>query len=212
MFEKVMDILENDLEAFTRRAAVELLKRWSSSGAMSDKAHHIFTTMKRLIDDYDWEVKIKAIEFWEEFIKLDKVTIRANGSRETSGKSLSVHGCSNELLEHFCMQGGNEVLFKAIKDHDRSVQKKACQVMLKIYHFLAREKENETHLPAVCLDLSNILSELDLEHLMQKFDSSIDEHTDMKTFLYDVLSSMKLLEESLPAEEDDGTAPSIDCY
>ena len=79
LIDEMVELLSTDTEAFPRRAAVQLLTALFVHSALADSSQphasvstslgsqrrKICSTMTSAMDDFDWEVKAKALEFWE---------------------------------------------------------------------------------------------------------------------------------------------------
>lgn len=79
LIDEMVELLSTDTEAFPRRAAVQLLAALFVRSALADSSQppastspslvsqrrKICSTMISAMDDFDWEVKAKALEFWE---------------------------------------------------------------------------------------------------------------------------------------------------
>ena len=125
VMEKVTDIIQNDTEAFARRAAIDLLvKLWTHDLVDSTRSHDIEKVMQNAIYDFDWEVKLRVLAFWEQVQgALGPQPVKRDGMKRGHDDVINV-------LQPLCDCGGLTVLLEAFDDYDKAVQKKAC-VMLK---------------------------------------------------------------------------------
>jgi len=123
--EKVTAIIQNDTEAFARRAAIDLLaKLWRQDLVDSTRSHDIEKVMQNAIYDFDWEVKLRVLTFWEQVQgALGPQPVKPDGTKRG-------HDDITSVLQPLCDCGGLTVLLEAFDDYDKAVQKKAC-VMLR---------------------------------------------------------------------------------
>lgn len=134
---RVVDIVRNDSEAFPRRAGVDLL------GVLFDhvspvKHEVILATLQHAATkDFDWDVQLKALTFWEKFVEQemeglldsrdgDVLMVTETGQKRKSPDDTGVL----QLLEKFHKSGVLAVLLSALQDSDKSVGEKACQILI----------------------------------------------------------------------------------
>ncbi|PVD39353.1 hypothetical protein C0Q70_01983 [Pomacea canaliculata] len=159
---KVIEVLEEDTEAFARRSAVEFLSTVFASssdcvplhfvhtGALSDLGLLICSALGRVLEDFDWEVKVKALRFWERaampVLGRKSGNCDADSSRECDGAVEStplheVHPHKRKKIDsnipihrglHVLLRAGfGEALCAGLEDYDSSVKELAFSILLR---------------------------------------------------------------------------------
>ena len=78
--------------------------------------------MRDTINDFDWEVKMLVLNFWDRILaRLETGSLKRDSTEQQ---------CTDAVLQAMCDKGALVVLLEAFDDYDKPVQKKAC-VMLK---------------------------------------------------------------------------------
>lgn len=163
-----MNILANDTEAIVRRAAVEFLsaiyfhdQEFQQPSAsittiwtLSQQQQIICQALKTAASDFDWEVKIKALEFWGKAAMTMISGQTCAGSPESCSSAdqspvsksmlhrdrLGIESCSIAescmRLAPLLMVGFEEVLLNGLEDYDSAVREKACSVLSSIHNQL----------------------------------------------------------------------------
>ena len=99
--------------------------------------------MRDAIGDFDWEVKMRVLNFWDKvplrleiqsrkrYVRLEMQSRKHDSARlETcSLKCDSPEQSIDGVLQEICDRGGLVVLMEAFNDYDKPVQKKACMVL-----------------------------------------------------------------------------------
>ncbi|XP_064594378.1 BRCA1-associated ATM activator 1-like [Liolophura sinensis] len=146
---RVVDIVRNDSEAFPRRAGVDLLSVLFSHVSPVNHGVILTTLQLAVTKDFDWDVQVKALNFWEKFVEQEMKGMLHNteadghlpnyaaglGGIQTGQKRKSPdEACVVQLLEKFQKTGVLTVLLSALQDCDQSVGEKACQILIAMKH------------------------------------------------------------------------------
>lgn len=224
-----------DSEAFPRRNAVLYMK-----GLFLHK-HDIYkrieseflTTMADVMSDFDWEVKVKCLEFWECAVEQE---LKLFMSHECIKQTVSL--ISKLLEKNIILQKAVVSVFSGLDDYDPSVCAAACELCLKMKKIIlqtaiiSKETKHEISLPekdnlhkkikletsqseeVVLKDESNTpdcmevqvrrLLETDWEALLRPYTASTDDyHRDQMSLVQDIL---------LHGENVDNEDNILDCY
>ena len=120
LVEHVMNTAVTDTEAFPRRAAVILLSKLREHDL--HPAENIFKVIRKLAYDFDWEVKLKVLEFWKSEIETEHKESQVNGKKRKLSSNTS-------HLERLISIGCCDFLRATLHDEDRSVQLAVCKVL-----------------------------------------------------------------------------------
>lgn len=134
---RVVDIVRNDSEAFPRRAGVDLLGGLFNHVSPVNHEVILATLQHAATKDFDWDVQLKALTFWEKFVEQemeglldscdgDVLMVTETGQKRKSPDDTGVL----QLLEKFHKSGVLAVLLSALQDSDKSVGEKACQILI----------------------------------------------------------------------------------
>lgn len=168
LVDQIVDLLFNDSEAFPRRAAIEFLSvmycRLSSATAAEPEkqslTEKICTTMVSVMYDFDWEVKLKALEFWEIMAEplLARTKCGSDGARcdrqpccvemgaktdEVCQSKLEVteHGragkhklqeTAHHILQDLLNKGFGKAASAGADDYDSAVKQKALKILARV--------------------------------------------------------------------------------
>lgn len=200
---------------------MDLVTTLAGLDRVPSRSSQLYGLMDTAVQDPDWEVKVKVIAFWEKHIQSFYPQILAEELINDVGEGHSPQSTDTFIhaMNSLCSTGGSNVLILAARDHDKFVQKKSCQLLLKIkqsFHFKNSVNVDVANLSSgyssvAVKFISEILS-MDIENLLEDIERSMDDHKNPEAFLTDVLASMKPANVGIPLIEDDGTTPSIDCY
>ncbi|KAK7508046.1 hypothetical protein BaRGS_00001011 [Batillaria attramentaria] len=157
----------------SRREAVRLLSAiyQQSLPGSADLRQVICATLKSALRDSDWEVKVKALEFFELVLspllcsdadgvssdtQRDAKPTPRKHKHDTDEETKS--GGDLEILASLLETGLEEALFTAAEDYDNSVSEKACDILLRLQectslpqHSLSKlRKRHESHMGPNC--------------------------------------------------------------
>ncbi|ELU02056.1 hypothetical protein CAPTEDRAFT_218115 [Capitella teleta] len=189
--DQIINVIKTDSEAFPRRAAVEFISEIHFID--NSAAAHTIPIMKIAIDDFDWQVKLSVLEFWNKY-----------------WKSLE----RDDAIEHFTQIAGS-LLIDGILDCDRSVQKLACSITVDIYSDYITcsssalvEMEKKPEKDWKLDEFSKALASLDVEKRLREASRSIDEYDENpSSLLTDLMTSL-----NPSAIDPDADQFMIDCY
>ena len=90
--------------------------------------------MRDAIGDFDWEVKMRVLNFWDRVpfrleMQSRKREIEAWKRKRDSTRLDSPEESIDGVLQEICDRGGLAVLMEAFNDYDKPVQKKACMML-----------------------------------------------------------------------------------
>ncbi|XP_070617382.1 BRCA1-associated ATM activator 1 [Erythrolamprus reginae] len=228
---RLLEILSSDTEGFPRRAAISVFVHWLKEGhpeALADPTRFVSRALRAADGDLDWEVKINALELARVFIA------QAFGESGPAESSASLPKTLTDLADAsrlFCQTELPGFLFRALRDCDRPVALKACEVLLVLKSALCKRrlessplgdrgdlKEVLTETPSSILSLPAgeaaekdcwdperlrlILESTDLEGVRRALDVSSDHlERNPQSLLQDIL-----------AAAGDGEENKVDCY
>jgi hypothetical protein len=161
LVEQMAELLNTDSEAFPRRAAVELLTVLCSklsASATSDPGsskilEKICTRMVSAMEDFDWEVKVKVLDFWENIAETlltgklngdydgkeepDGLTEhKTKGSQAKAGTKHKLQELSEDkaytVLQGLLDRGFGKAVLTGAEDYDLSVKQKALAILAKV--------------------------------------------------------------------------------
>uniref|UniRef100_A0A8C6XKG1 BRCA1-associated ATM activator 1 n=1 Tax=Naja naja TaxID=35670 RepID=A0A8C6XKG1_NAJNA len=115
-------------EGFPRRAAIGVFLDWLKEGhpeASASPAEFVSRVLQAVDGDLDWEVKMAALDLAGVFI--GQTFGRLGESCASAGSSLASLADVLQLFGQMKMSG---FLFRALRDCDRPVALKACEVLL----------------------------------------------------------------------------------
>ncbi|XP_064626054.1 BRCA1-associated ATM activator 1-like isoform X2 [Lineus longissimus] len=157
LVDAAMEIITNDAEGFPRRSAMSLLCYLVKAGSIPETVlPKTYSCVASARNDFDWEVKLHAIEFWEGVIAN---TLLEGGSHLRNGNDIPSYAqtlfqnsftltcaadndCDGgsegtkrqkdylEKLERLQSNHCLESLLSSAGDYDQSVKLKACEVLL----------------------------------------------------------------------------------
>lgn len=155
--EKVLDILISDSEAFVRRSvAAFIVAIFPDKTLVSSKIKHlIYNVMMKAVDDFDWEVKLKTLEFWELMIEkelkipddrkncaLEDIPSYASGLYQGTSSSGIKPQSEDKLrtvisgIETLQEIGCWEALYKLMEDYDQSVSEQTCKLLVRVRDYI----------------------------------------------------------------------------
>ncbi|XP_069125315.1 BRCA1-associated ATM activator 1-like [Argopecten irradians] len=224
VYRKVLRILQEDTEAFPRRECVSFItKTWHCvHSGFKDQIYEILA--EGTSNDFDWEVKMKLVEFWEMLInqellmtdvKLPSYAVQSSEKEQAIGTIQNIQ----ELVKTKCF----DCLLRLLDDYDQSVCEKACLLMIRLKDYLAdvlqdsltsnslAKKRKTDDSPTDMESIYEKLKALDLTCRLLQVSRTCDE--------YDK-NPMSLLEDMLSYQTDrphDLTSPhhdtnAVDCY
>ncbi|XP_071947873.1 BRCA1-associated ATM activator 1-like [Antedon mediterranea] len=193
--------------------------------------------VNQALSDIDWEVKIKAIDFWADIMKIILKDFLPNENKScnytTNHSRLSCLVFALTCLHKM----GLQKLMESVSDHDRLVGVACCKVLIKLRNGLTsngltienlkqlihNQKINKSIIMCNCCeklrcelgftDISDFKSNLDfvMELLSTNFDKIVDEKS---LIINDYSTNPLLLLEDIVATATprDGTEQLIDCY
>ncbi|XP_013393268.1 BRCA1-associated ATM activator 1-like [Lingula anatina] len=139
----VLSLLETDSEAFPRRAAVQVLSSWYSIAPETTQAV-ILVSMTTAIKDFDWEVQVLVLAFWESvftkcFQNVDTpaYAVVAPSQSKQRKREFSLEARELDIMNRCC-----EILLFAVKDCDRKVCEKAAKMIAEIMPELQSKCQN----------------------------------------------------------------------
>ena len=109
------------------------MKLWTNDLIDPARSHDIEKVMQNAMHDFDWEVKLRVLSFWERVLeKLGAEPVQHDHDVQPIERDDVKRGRDDvtTILQSLCDSGGLMVLLDAFDDYDKAVQKKAC-VMLK---------------------------------------------------------------------------------
>uniref|UniRef100_A0A6J0UD76 BRCA1-associated ATM activator 1 n=1 Tax=Pogona vitticeps TaxID=103695 RepID=A0A6J0UD76_9SAUR len=127
---RLLEILSTDAEGFPRRAVIGVFTDWLKEGhpeVLAAPELFVSKAVQGVKGDLDWEVKVMALELVEVFVAQTFVRF---GFLECPYVGDSLPASLPELLQTFCRAKLFEFLFGALRDCDRPVALKACEVLL----------------------------------------------------------------------------------
>ncbi|XP_071129438.1 uncharacterized protein [Mytilus edulis] len=153
-FDTVTSRIENscstDTEAFVRRSAVDCItKLWGDNSVLSSNSRlSLLKLMSNVMTkDFDWEVKLKVLDFWNQYINkelfecdnpqvtLPSNTVENNSSSISSDSGLKKNGTKSKI-KCLVASGCLGSLFSLTDDFDRSVIQKALNTTKNMKHFI----------------------------------------------------------------------------
>ncbi|KAJ8319158.1 hypothetical protein KUTeg_004249 [Tegillarca granosa] len=161
--EKVLDILVNDSEAFVRRSVTSLIVAvYPNNTIVSSKIKQlIYNVMLKNVDDFDWEVKLKTLEFWQLLIEeelkiyndrkncpLDSIPSYVSGLYQETSRRAKLQN-KDELktvisgIKKLQDIGCWEALCKLMEDYDQSVSEQTCKLVIRVRDFIKSKTELE---------------------------------------------------------------------
>ncbi|XP_021354819.1 BRCA1-associated ATM activator 1-like isoform X2 [Mizuhopecten yessoensis] len=148
VFRKVLKILESDTEAFARRESVSFITRMWNSVHGDLKADILQVLVERASSDFDWEVKVKLVDFWEMLMEKDLLRSEVQLPSYADGllqreKQQNLDQAFQEFIKTACF----ESLFKLLDDYDQSVCQKACLLLIRVMKHMSGVLERHDSLP-----------------------------------------------------------------
>ena len=202
--DKMIGTIRTDSEAFPRREAAMLLKEcWElfESDSTRDEIYLILSTV--VPKDFDWEVKLAAIQFWKKIACLCKC-ISDSEHCSTNGDIKS----DGENSHTFVVIGGLQTLLELSEDYDDSVKEMAVQTLHDIREngkLLSSDCIREENLDKRHKDILRQFQDLDTSAKLSVFKCSKTEGIDDYLCLLDDILSYK--EEKHDIEDN-----AADCY
>ncbi|CAC5409592.1 BRAT1 [Mytilus coruscus] len=143
-------LCSSDTEAFVRRSAVDCItKLWEDYSVLSSNNRlSILKLMSNVMTkDFDWEVKLKVLDFWNQYINKElfecdnlQVTLPSYTVKNYSSSISSDSGLKNNKTKSkiTCLvtSGCLKSLFSLADDFDRSVIQKALNTTKNVKHFI----------------------------------------------------------------------------
>ncbi|XP_033757831.1 BRCA1-associated ATM activator 1-like [Pecten maximus] len=217
------DITMEDTEAFARRESICFITTMWNSVHCDLKVNILKILVERTSSDFDWEVKVKLVDFWEMLIDKDligsdvKLPSYAN-SLQPREKQQTLEQTRGTLqnIECFVKTACFDSLFKLLDDYDQSVCEKACLLLMRVMKHLSDVLEVDSAIPAKKRKTDD--SETNIESVYQKLKA-----LDLTTRLLEVSTTcdeydknpMSLLEDMLSYSkktETDNESNALDCY
>lgn len=225
--------MESDTEAFARRESVKFItKTWNSmSGELQEKALQDF--VGKVSNDFDWEVKLKLITFWE--MLTEKYLTKPDNSStvltpsyatgllpslttSSSGENSRAISGIQELVNTGCLDS----LYTLLDDYDQSVCEQACVLLQRVMDQMAdvitpgslptesecsRTKQRKVDISDTKLNIAyRKLESLDLKSRLLEVSASCDEYDkNPLSLLEDMLAYCNKAD---PENEDN----AVDCY
>ncbi|VDI52448.1 Hypothetical predicted protein [Mytilus galloprovincialis] len=143
-------LCSTDTEAFVRRSAVDgITKLWGDNSVLSSSNRlSILKLMSNvMIKDFDWEVKLKVLDFWNQYINkelfecdnqqvtLPSYTVENDSCSISSSSELKKNGTKSKI-ECLVTSGCLRSLFSLTDDFDRSVIQKALNTTKNMKHLI----------------------------------------------------------------------------
>ncbi|XP_061456310.1 BRCA1-associated ATM activator 1 isoform X2 [Rhineura floridana] len=133
---RLLEILSTDSEGFPRRAVIGVFIDWLREGhpdVLADPEQFVSRVIQAVNRDLDWEVKVTSLELANVFVAQ---TFGRFGVTEcpyaADSSSASQPAHRLELLQAFCRVKLFEFLFGALRDCDRPVALRACEILLTV--------------------------------------------------------------------------------
>ena len=198
--DKMMGIIRTDSEAFPRREAAMLLKECWELFETDSTRNEIYLILSTVVpNDFDWEVKLAAIQFWKKIACLCKC-ISDSEHCSTNGDIKS-----DEKNSHtFVVVGGLETLLELSEDYDDSVKEMAVQTLHEIRQN-GKLLSSEENLDKRHKDILRQFQDLDTSSKLSMFKCSKTEGVEDYLCLLDDILSYK--EEKHDIEDN-----AADCY
>ena len=173
--------------------------------------------MSRMISDLDWEVKCSCLDFWKAYV--ESLPASDAGIQQEPDGSQQLN--STDQLQDLVDTGCAAAILKAVRDCDKTVQGKACQVIS-----IIKRKYNTKCVDAYCKladcgtgadngenSNCNVLKqiwELDLAMVTKLSNQSTDQYEgNAEALLDDIITSTKGTSHTRDIGEQDN---DIDCY
>ncbi|XP_076454852.1 uncharacterized protein LOC143289686 [Babylonia areolata] len=170
---EMMEVVANDSEAFPRRAAVLLLTALLSRSTLpsltpspSDRTllrTKICAAMLAAMNDFDWDVKVKVLDFWEKLaapllpcregveggsggggnvrnaaMSDRKLHRKRTSSKQSCSVSSKDYHCA---LESLLQEGFGQALMTGAEDYDLAVKQKALHMLVSLQECMESEED-----------------------------------------------------------------------
>ncbi|XP_062508688.1 uncharacterized protein LOC134184932 isoform X2 [Corticium candelabrum] len=177
IIQTVCHIAESDTEAFARRSAVQLLSTWlenakfanfllSTCDHMEEEISQVVQNVLHVvIKDFDCDVKLQALGFWEKLLNNGKFSSQA------------------AAVKFLITAGGADDLVTAAEDHEKAVRQKSFAI-LKL--FRDRMSGDEETTDGIVKNFMDRLSTFTLNH--EKHQNDHDDDDDAYSMLEDILA------------------------
>ncbi|KAL3877154.1 hypothetical protein ACJMK2_034902 [Sinanodonta woodiana] len=147
---KILSVLESDTEAFARRSAAEFIVSLNKDEKMLKLTEiltdNVFSTMNSAIKDFDWEVKLTVLQFWEDILQKQLGLQRSDDpvppylplstvTRQPDLTKNELQRCFESLWRLGCW----DTLMYAVDDYDITVVEKSCQTIQNLINTNGKE-------------------------------------------------------------------------
>ncbi|KAK6171135.1 hypothetical protein SNE40_019390 [Patella caerulea] len=205
--DKLVTVLKTDSEAFPRRSAVKTLQLLNKHCLLEDDLKtKIQEVMISTMNDFDWEVKIHVLDFWESIFVLGVSNIETNGSIqngtvpsytvELTRSSHKVDNTKQKAIESLLNSKFCEALLLGFNDYEQSVCEKATIIIKQFLTVVHDDIEFTTQNSLQCI---KNLEDLDME---SKLTTSDEYNRNPVSLLNDILATA--------GEQDEDNF--VDCY
>lgn len=198
---RLLEILSEDTEGFSRRAVVQYFIAWFSSRPSHSSSSLLMNCVRTVLSqgsaDLDWEVKVYTLELAE--LLLDKAfsgrqssvtrhalthpygvvldqtsTLHTHGGSSTEGEEPDLMAILNNMVE----QGVISVLLSGLVDCDRPVGLKACRLLISLREMVCALSGSTLDAPGVSCNLPDWGWGLEIRKILdlKKNDGTSDEH------------------------------------